>query len=366
MVPVRRVLLALLVASFAACRFPPFDPALSIARLTTEKLDRVGVMGPFVGSIDTNADYAFVPERSVLEGGVLQGWILGTGPGYVVAGYSPGGSAVAPGQWSSGLWQDEQAPTLLTAPAAAGGLLLTRLSTPSLWTWIGVLRSNLILEDPAPPGNDFKSWVASQAVFGSLTPNVVGVFVYPPDPAPSTQLRLRFVAPDVAGTGYVEGEVTLDGSSPPSLIGPILASPPIGGLPAAIDRASFYYHSPASGYSYLSVPGADGACTTYRWSGASATASLLSERFRIDAVLSTGRLFARDRDVARICDADGRRLATFPMGALDYAGEYWDSAEGRPRMLFVLPLITGEQDGGERSLSFEVYSWPTAEVTRLD
>jgi hypothetical protein len=366
MVPLRRALLPLLLALLAACRFPPFNTDLSLARLTTEKLDRVGVIGPFAGNIDTRARYAFVPERTVLDTGVLQGWILGTGPGYVVAGYSPGGGAVAPGQWSNGLWQDEQAPTLLSAPAAAGRLLLMRLSTPTSWTWIGVLGSNLVPEDPAPPNNDFKGWVASQAAFASMTPNVVGVFVFPPDPAPSTQLRLRFFAPDIAGTGYQEGEGTLNGSSPPTLSSAASASPTIGGLPAAIDRTSFYYYSPATGYSYLSVPGADGACTTYRWSGASAAASLFLERFRVDAVLSTGRLFARDGDVARIYDADGKRLSRFPMGALDYAGEYWDSAEGRLRMVFVLPLITGEQDGGERSLGFEVYSWPTAEVTSLD
>ncbi len=366
MVQVRRALLALLLASLAACRFPPFNPELSLARLTTAKLDLVGVAGPFVGSIDATVDYAFVPERAALDGGMLQGWILGTGPGYVVAAYSPGGGIVAPGQWSSGLWQDARVPMLLSAPAAAGRLLLMRLSTPFLWTWIGVLGSTLALEDPAPPNNDFKGWVASQAAFASMAPNVVGVFVYPPDPALPTQRRLRFVAPVTAGTGYQEGEVTLDGSSPPSLTGPVLASAPIAGLPAAIDTTSFYHYSPATGYSYLSVPGVYGACTTYRWSNTSATASLLLDGFRIDAVLSTGRLFARHGDEARIYGADGRRLSHFPMGALRYAGEYWDSAEARLRMLFVLPLITGEQDGGERSLSFEVYSWPTADVTSLE
>ena len=145
----------------------------------------------------------------------------------------------------------------------------------------------------------------------------------------------------------------------------LVPSPPVSGLPSPITQSCFYRCSPATGYSYLSVPQPDGGYLTYRWDASTAVATPLFDR-KVDAALSTGRLLSRRGDDAFIYDASGKLLSRFPLGALDYVGEYWDSVEGRQRMVFVLPLIVGGENSDERELTFELYSWPTSEVTRLD
>lgn len=372
MVQVKRSVLLLGLTALTACRFPPFNPGVSLARLTADRLDRLGVVGPFVGTIDTSAHHTFVPERAILQGGPLQGWILGVLPTYMAVRYAWGGSTTSPGQWTDSLWDDEGAQTLLRASVTFDRLLVMRFSTPSQWTWIGLLRSSLgTPEDPwiAPPGvppdYDFKNFILSQPVFVSMVPDVVGPCVFPPDPAFPSQRQLRFLAP--GGGTYQEGEVTFEGFGPPYLIGAFLVpSPPVTGLPSPIERTSFYHHSTATGDSYLSVSGADGGYVTYRWDGSTSAAVALPLSMRVDAALSTGRLFSRDEEEGYVFDSGGERLARFPMGDLDFVGEYWDSAESRYRMVFVLPLLVGGEDDGERELSFEVYSWPTSEVTSLD
>jgi len=343
-------------------------PGLPLARLTADKLDQVGVLGPFKDTSEGSPRYTFVPDRGILQGGAFQGWVIGVLPTQVRVRYSWGGQSISPGQWSDSLWDDEGAMRLLRASAGFDRLLVMRFSTPSTWTWIAQLRSTFgTPEDPWPPDYDFKGYVQSQGAFSPMIANVVGVSLYPADPFAPSQLQLRFLAPSGGGATYGEGEATFEAFGPPYLLAPFLVpSPAVTGLPSPIDRSSFYHYSPATGYSYLSVATAEGGYTTYRWDGSTAIAATLPLSNRVDAVLSTGRLFSRDEEEGFVYDASGERLARFPMGDLDFVGEYWDSSESRFRMVFALPVRVGGGEDSDPELSLEVYSLPTSDVTDLE
>ncbi len=364
MVQMKRALVACSIAILASCRFPPFDPELSLALLTTARLDRAGTAGPFSGDINGTERYAFVPDRDFLSSGAqLSGWVLRIAQTYVNARYSWGGTSMS-SMWGDGL------------PGGAGGLmtrslaplsrlLVMRLHLPEasvlqLWDGGGSVQPQAVAGMPAP-GYDFRSYVDS--AFPDMDPGIVGACSVPG--ALSQQVELRFLSRDVSPGLYREGAVFWDGAAP-SLAGTVEEPAAVTGLPAVLDGSSQYHYSPATGFAYLSLASAGGGYVVYRWNHATYAAEPLGMTRRVDAVLSSGRLFGRNTESGRIYSPSGEPLLKFPMGALDFVGEYWDGAEGRFRMVFALPLLFGGGENEQRTLSFEVYTLPTADVGRLD
>jgi hypothetical protein len=209
------------------------------------------------------------------------------------------------------------------------------------------------------PEVDFGLFV--EGAFGGALQDVVGVGVVPL--AASNLVELRFLSRHATALTYREGTTTWDGAG---LLPAALEPQPVAGLPPDIDSTSFYQFSPATGYAYLSVKDGTGGYLVYRWDHASYAAQTLPMTRRVEAALSTGRLFARSDANGYIYSPSGSRLVEFPMGALEFAGEYWNAPEGRFRMVFALPMLSGGGDEEPQSLTVEVYSLPTDEVGRLE
>lgn len=373
MVQVGRALVVCLLAVLCGCRLPPYNPNISLALLTAGKLDRVGSVGPFSGEINEEARYTFVPDRDfLLPAAALSGWVVGTARDYMAVRYCRGGSSISYSQWGDSLWSGDADLRLLAAsvgPIGAARLLVMRLHGPEasllqLYDNGSTMQVQIAAEmTAAGAGNDFRKYVELDGAFANMQPGLVGAGAVPPTAA--NAMDLRFLSRDVTAGLYREGTVTWE-SSAPSLVTRSEDSMPVTGLPAAIDASCYYHYCPKTGYAYLSVPDGSGGYDVYRWDHVAYAAELIPVNRRVTAVLSTGRLFCRTSDDAYIHSSAGELLAEFPLGDLVFAGEYYDTPESRFRMVFVLPLRSGEEGDGERTLSFEVYSWPTAEVTDLD
>ena len=229
-----------------------------------------------------------------------------------------------------------------------------------LWDGGGMVQPQSVAQIPAP-ASDFRLYV--ETGFPGMAAGIVGAGVVPS--AVSTQADLRFLSRDVTPGLFREGALIWDGSGP-SLAGSFEEAMAVTGLPGAIDASSCYHYSPATGFAYVSIADGAGGYTVYRWDHSSYSAAPLPMTRRVEAVLSSGRLFCRSDDNGYIYSPSGERLLKFPMGALDFVGEYWDAIEGRFRMVFALPLLVGGGEEEPRTLSFEVYSLPTDDVDRLD
>ncbi len=99
---------------------------------------------------------------------------------------------------------------------------------------------------------------------------------------------------------------------------------PFTAFPALLGTASSAIF-PVLFDSYLSVPSGS-SYEGYRWSRATGPESPIpvstSISGRIEAVLSSGDVLARDGDTGIVYGADGRKKFDFPMGSLHFAHEY--------------------------------------------
>ncbi len=374
MVQVGRILIACLLAGLTACRLPPYNPEVSLAMLTAGRLDRRGSVGPFSGDIDERVRYTFVPDRDFLAAGApLSGWVVGVGQTYMGARYCWGGSSISYRQWGDFLAASGAGLRLLTVSVAAPPrLLVMRFQGPEAWLQqlyddgVSLQVQTAARMNALGVASDFRRYVElADADFPDMAPGIMGAGPVPVPYGASSQVRLAFLSRDALGGVYREGAVTWD-AGVPDIVATEQQPAFVSGLPDPVDVSCFYQFCAQTGYAYLSIPREGGGTSVYRWDHSSHAAELLGLDRRVEAALSTGRLFCRSSDTAYIHSPSGEQIAKFPMGALEFVGEYWDWVEGRFRMVFVLPLLGGEDDEGPRTLSFEVYTWPTEDVTSLD
>jgi hypothetical protein len=133
---------------------------------------------------------------------------------------------------------------------------------------------------------------------------------------------------------------------------------------AGADRC-LYYYDPGRAQSYVSwFDTAAGGWRCISWKGMTATPerSLLpGVTHRIDALLTTGRLFSTEGGVGRVYDGNGTEIASFPLGALRFIGERY--VDGQPLALFSLARIVTERYS--ETLAIDVYSIPAADLETL-
>jgi hypothetical protein len=361
-VQIKRLLAALGIAALVACRVVPFDPGLSLAALSTRHMEHVGTIGP-INDVEGGgaSQYRFVPERDVLQGQPLRGWIVATGEGYLWATYAYGPRAFSPSSWS-GPWSGRAALKPLTdlttcklamiGPSFNGGYIALQP------------RDSGGVEDPTSGYNHSLGQYAS-AVTALSTTYLVGAS-FGPDGGPpdTTTAMVRVLTTDRnVATAYHEAWATLD-LSLLTAAGETLATESVTGLPdPAVTGPGQYYYG--STHSYFSTKGADGRWTTYRWNHTDFAATPVVQA-RVDALLSTGQLFSRSGSHATVYSGAGHRLAEFPLGDLDYVGEYWSAARARFDMLFAQPLFISQGDSDWGELRFEIYTLPTARITSLE
>jgi hypothetical protein len=353
----KRLLAALGIAALAACRVVPFDSGLSLAALSSRHMEHLGTIGPITNVEGGGASrYLFVPERDVLQGQPLRGWIVAKGEGYLHASYAYGPTAFSSSSWS-GPWSGR-----------ADLRALTDLGTPKLGMigpsfsggYIGLLpRDSGSVEDPTGGYSwGLSPWVADNTPSGTadlrgasfgVDASLISTPVY--------VLTSAFGNP----TAYRESQATLD----LSLLNGGDSSPyDVTGLPDLASTAPGPYFRDNT-HSYFSIKDSGGLWTTYRWNHTDYAAGPIVYA-RVDALLSNGQLFSRSGSHATVYSEAGNRLAEFPLGDLEYVGEYWNAAQSRFHMLFVQPLFISQEDSDWGNLQFEIYSLPTARITSLE
>lgn len=228
-------------------------------------------------------------------------------------------------------------------------------------TWVnlkdGFLNSNVII--PVGPLYDA---------------NVLGYSIYPTDSAQASDSsywlvrmnsgidagKLREVSMDVAATGFTTKSDTKVGSV-------AFDVPELAGV-----KRCHYFHdpdpirgpTPDDRKSYASwFDAASGGWKCVRWKGAgfADSTALPFVTHRIDALLTTGRLFSTEAGIGRVYDAGGVEIASFALGALRFIGERY--IDGTPLALFSLKRIVREKESG--FLAMDVYSIPAAGLETL-
>ncbi len=140
---------------------------------------------------------------------------------------------------------------------------------------------------------------------------------------------------------------------------------------AGVKRCHYFYDpdpirgpTPDDRKSYVSwFDTAAGSWRCVRWNGAGFADSMVLPGIthRIDALLTTGRLFSTEGDVGRVYDSSGAEIASFPLGALRFIGERY--VDGAPLALFSLARIVAETYS--ETLAIDLYSIPTADLETL-
>jgi hypothetical protein len=355
------VVIALGVAALAACRIPPFDPGLSLAALSSRNMEHVGTIGP-IPDIRSGEGmrYRFVPERDILQGQPLRGWLVAVGPGYLWTTYAYGSTTFSTFPWSSG-WIGSAA----LKPLYDGVTSKLGAIGPSFnGGWIGLVQGDSSTVDD-PTNGYFNSLGQYAFAFTALSTTALfgasfGVEAAWPD---LTSAGVHLLTTDRAYPSlYHESWATLNMSL---LVNPGESMPgeEVTGLPdpATVSSGTYLRNST---YSYFSAKDTMGFWATYRWNHVDYGAQQIGST-RMDSLLSTGNLFARDGDRGIVYGPSGVRNADFPLGDLDFVGEYWNAAEARFHMVFAQPVLVAQENSDMAELRIEIYSLRTSRISSL-
>lgn len=368
----------------------PFDLSYSQAAALTSKMTLRQTLAPLNGIEGDQAelDLVFLPDKTAAVPGIdfQNGFLIMRGPYRTVLRYLRSDSATGSFQTFGWEGQDFVNPDPSYLP-----VLFEPLRFPTVaQSPVGIVRL-----DPLFPENsevqilnaDFASaslvpgmWTNIRTGFVFVAPapvydaSVLGFNIYPTDGAQVFDTsywlvrvgsgidagKLREISMDVAATGFTNKSDTKVGAvafDVPEL--------------AAVTRCHYFHDpdpvrgtTPADRKSYVSwFDAASGGWKCVRWNGvgfADSTA-LPFVTHRIDALLTTGRLFSTEAGVGRVYDAGGVEIASFPLGALRFIGERY--LDGVPLALFTLARTITEKDSQDRAI--DVYSIPAAGLETL-
>ena len=135
----------------------------------------------------------------------------------------------------------------------------------------------------------------------------------------------------------------------------------------AIGEGCFYYHDPSTGAGGTGIVSQywQGRYLNYKWDDNNLNEpELLDIPYRIEALLTSSELFCRGDNMGMVYTQGGEEVSSFPMGALRFVYEIYDSASSAYKMIFVMPYSVGSHD--DREIYFKVYSIPTADIKELD
>jgi len=142
-----------------------------------------------------------------------------------------------------------------------------------------------------------------------------------------------------------------------------------GGLAVTlvIGEGCFYYYDPFSGAGGTGIVSQywQGRYLNYKWDDNNLTEpELLDIPYRIEALLTSGELFCRGDNMGMVYTQGGDEVSSFPMGALKFVYELYNTLSASYKMIFVMPYSIGSHD--DREIYFKVYSIPTADIKDLD
>ncbi len=134
-----------------------------------------------------------------------------------------------------------------------------------------------------------------------------------------------------------------------------------------VSQGCFYYHDPSTGAGGTGIVSQywQGRYLNYKWDDNNLNEpELLDIPYRIEALLTSSELFCRGDNMGMVYTQGGEEVSSFPMGALRFVYEIYDSASSAYKMIFVMPYSVGSHD--DREIYFKVYSIPTADIKELD
>jgi len=380
----------LALALFCLSCDAPFDLSLSQAAAVISKMtlqQTIALLSTLDGDQE-NLDIVFLPEKKGASPGIdfQNGFLLLRGTYRTILRYVRFDSATSSYQVFGG-WDQE----LVNPDPNYQPFVFEPLKFPSLAdSTVG-----LVGLDPVDPGNSSVQLLNANIPSTSLTSggwlnlrndfinligpgslydaNVLGFSIYPTDTTqpfdssywlvrmndpPIDAGKLREVTMNINAGGMFNKNDTKSGSVPFDI-------PELAGV-----KRCHYFYDPIRGAtlddkrSYVSwFDTAAGSWRCVRWNGAGFTDSkvLPGITHRIDALLTTGRLFSMEGNVGRVYDSGGTEIASFPLGALRFVGERY--VDGQPLALFSLARIV--TDRSSESLAIDLYSIPAADLESL-
>jgi hypothetical protein len=386
----KKLLPLLALVLFCLSCDPPFDLSLSQAAVVISKMTLQQTLAPVYGleGDRVDLDIVFLPEKKSAAPGIdfQNGFLLLRGAYRTMLRYVRFDSANSKYQVFGG-WGQE----LINPDPNYQPFVFEPLKYPTLTdSAIGIVgmdpvdpgKSSVQLANANFPSTSFTSggWLNLTSSFLFAVPppvydaNVLGFSIYPTDFAQPFDNsywlvrmnsgidmgKLREIAMDVSATGLANKNDTKIGAIAFDI--PELAD---------VKRCHYFYDpdpirgpTPDDRKSYVSwFDTAAGSWRCVMWNGVGFADSMVLPGIthRIDAMLTTGRLFSTEGDVGRVYDGSGAEIASFPLGALRFIGERY--VDGAPLALFSLARIVA--DTYSETLAIDLYSIPTADLETL-
>lgn len=372
---------ALVAGGLFTCRMPPFDEDLSLAVTTIKQLDLAYEIGPVeVCDLNEESTFLFMPGKfpagtgKAIDDGLF---VESQGDTTVVGHVSPdpggGNYLVVETNANNPLFRfyprlgegefDRYAESVVET--SGGGNLYVLQAYPDIPA--GDVSLFFDQYDSAarefntaalfPIEFDMEQELRTLSGLGGL--EWLGMTVHPD--ASATQDRIAFLGVDPGTSTLYEalGDINELGPSGVATLG---NSPFTGALPETVYYSSdglrsYMSYSDGSGYSnwILDRPG-----------GGTEFAEL-DVNGRIERVLSTGELFVRTGKRAAIYGPTGGRRASFALGDLEFAFEYYDGNAGRYEMVFTHLYFEPRETGDCDTTAWaRVYTIPTSKLDELE
>jgi len=361
-----------------SCMFPPYDEDLSLAMLTTRNLHEEATVGPvriYSGPDFAAEDLRFIPDKANLK----QGFILLEQEQerphlfFVRDDNQLFEDFTNPGAFDYNTGSDMELSCLaLPVPAAPPpGILLAHLNIQQLFVAPQYLL-NIFELDPFIPGiTNPPAAVDIDVIFDNgtalgpvvITPDFISANIYP-NPGFAFD-QIQFLLRDAIWP-YLYYEVVWDINETGCFASTAVRGSLSVTLPV-IGEGCFYYYDAFSGAGGTGIVSQywDGRYLNYKWDNTNLNEpELLDIPYRIEALLSSGELFCRGDNMGAVYTQGGDEVSSFPMGALKFVYELYDSASSAYKMIFVMPYSVGSHD--DREIYFKVYSIPTADIKELD
>ncbi len=342
---------------------PPFDPGLSQAANLIVKMRLETRIGPleWTERARLESDAIFMPIRAGTELETGRGFVKSSTRDGIRCWYTwsiqNGGNTefiVVPDEkaWAASTLNDfPQYPTCLIQTLASGPAFVNlQFDLTQSGAWIMSEDTGL-----TPP----EIIVFPSYVFPDLMPipnyiRTLGGHIFPS--AAGTNDEVFCLVKTTTGFWEAQSQITAAALNAFSILSSDISLPFLM-VPPAAERC-LYFHDPNAKKSFALVY-ADNAwqCWTWPTDPIGEPVRLSGITRRIDALLSTGKLFSTQEGIGTLYGSDGAVLTSFPLGALRFVCETY--AAGETRVLF--SLMTSM----ESSVVFYLYSISAADLAVL-
>jgi len=360
-----------LLLVFGSCFLPPYNEGLSLAMLTTKKLKEEATVGPV--KINSGPDFVaeelrFIPDKANLKQGFVmleqeqeRPRLFFVRQDSQLFENSTGTNAF---DYDTG---SDRGLSCLALPVPVG-TFLAHINTrqgfmPNQFEfnifWFDAVTPDIFNTVTSVPITDNAGVLAPV----TITSDFISANIYPNPGLVFDQIQF-LVRSNVSPYLYHEVVWQIDSNGYMAPFN-VRAGAPV--LLPVVSEGCFYYYDPFTGISGTGIVSQywEGRYLNYKWdSNNLIEPELLDIPFRIEALLTSGELFCRGDNIGMVYTQGGDEVSSFPMGALKFVYELYDSASSAYKMIFVMPYSVGSHD--DREIYFKVYSIPTADIKDLD